>query len=157
MDAIYPCVAGLDVDCAFTGNQAVGGAGGAGAAGGQGSGAAILGDRGNVTIRDCTFTDNQALGGAGGTNGAGGAAVGGALRAAGRDGAIFMLVTDSTFTGNSALGGTAGSGAAGGLADGGAIANVQTFADTRIQTLALRDCVLQDNAAIGGAGVFRPP
>jgi hypothetical protein len=141
-------------DCTFTINQAVGGAGGAGAAGGQGSAAGVLGDHGTVTIRDCTFINNQAMGGAGGTNGAGGAALGGALRVAGRDGNISMLVTDSTFTGNSALGGTAGSGAAGGLADGGAIANVQQFANNHIQTLTLRDSVVQDNEAIGGTGAI---
>jgi hypothetical protein len=134
-------------DCTFTGNQAVGGAGGAGAAGGQGSAGAVLADRGDLTIRDSVFQDNLAVGGPGST---GGAAKGGALRVAWRDGDVSVLVTDSSFTDNQAIGGT-GVGA-GGLASGGAIANIQDFANANLQTLIFRDCVVQGNEAIGGAG-----
>jgi hypothetical protein len=138
-------------DSTFTDNQAVGGAGGAGPAGGQGS-AAVLADHGTLTIQDCTFRDNQARGGTGGTGGNGGASVGGALRVAGRDGDVSVLVTDSTFEDNQAIGGAGGSGGVGGLASGGGIANVQQFANNYRQTLTLRDCVVTGNEAVGGAG-----
>ncbi len=140
-------------DCTFTANEAVGGAGGTGAPGGQGSAAGVLADRGTATIRDCAFYGNLAMGGPGGAGGNGGAAKGGALRIAGRDGDISVLVADSIFAeNNQAIGGTAGSGGVGGLASGGAIANIQDFANSYSQTLTLRDCLVQGNQALGGAG-----
>ncbi len=134
-------------DCTFIGNQAVGGAGGAGAAGGQGSAGAVLADRGTLTIQDSTFLGNVAEGGSGST---GGAAKGGALRVAARDGDVSVLVTDSVFGGNQAIGGTASG--VGGLATGGAAANIQDFANSNLQSLILRDCVVLNNEAVGGSG-----
>src|SRR5205085_1836020 len=63
-----------------------------------------------------------------------------------------VLATDCFFAGNESIGGAAGSGGIGGLGEGGAIANVQIFALANTSTLTLRDCVLYDNEAVGGAG-----
>jgi hypothetical protein len=139
-------------DCIFLDNRSTGGAGGDHAAGGQGSCGAFLADHGVNVLHDCTFLGNESIGGVGGAGGNGGPGRAGALRLGPRDGNVSVLATDCFFAGNEALGGAAGAGGAGGLGEGGAIANVQIFALANTSTLTLRDCVLYDNEAIGGAG-----
>ena len=139
-------------DCTFLDNRSTGGAGGAHTAGGQGSCGAFLADHGINVLSGCTFIGNESIGGAGGTGASGGAGRAGALRVGPRDGNVSVLVTDSFFTGNEAIGGAAGLGGVGGLGEGGAIANVQIFNLPNTSTLTLRDCVLVNNTALGGAG-----
>jgi hypothetical protein len=150
-DTDPPASASLS-DCTFFKNQSTGGAGGDHAAGAQGACGAFLADHGVDVLSGCWFIDNVSTGGAGGIGGNGGPGRAGALRLGPRDGNVSVLATDCFFAGNKAIGGAAGAGGVGGLGEGGAIANVQTFALTNTSTLTLRDCVLRDNTAMGGAG-----
>jgi hypothetical protein len=134
------------LDCAISGNPAVGGMG----AGGGLDNFADTVDPTTVdvvTVTETTFLGNQALGGAGGSGAAGGVGVGGAI-AVGQDAHFgfpdspsLTLVAD-TFGGNLARGGDGGSGGDGwggalGLVSGTASASGSTFGG---------------NHAVGGSG-----
>jgi hypothetical protein len=155
-DTDPPASASLS-DCTFLDNRSTGGTGGDHAAGAQGSCGAFLADHGVDVLRGCTFIGNESIGGAGGIGANGGPGRAGALRLGPRDGNVSVLATDCFFAGNKAIGGTAGLGGVGGLGEGGAVANVQIFGSIPIigaqtSNLTLRDCVLTDNEAVGGAG-----
>ena len=139
-------------DSIFCDNSSTGGAGGDHAAGAQGSSGAFLADHSVNVLSDCQFIDNVSTGGAGGIGGNGGPGRAGALRLGPRDGDVSVLATDCYFAGNKAIGGAAGAGGVGGLGEGGAVANVQITPNAFTSALTLRDCVLYDNEAVGGAG-----
>jgi uncharacterized protein (TIGR03118 family) len=151
---------------AFTGNQAIGGAGGDGGAGGaggngfQGNGGAITnGGKGSTAlVTHCSFTENQATGGAGGNGGAGKR---GGSGGSGQGGAIMqfsatLTVEHSQFTDNQATGGAGGNGGAGangGAGNGGAInSGVANATPTLMPTLMLDHLMIQGNRATGGRG-----
>jgi uncharacterized protein (TIGR03118 family) len=151
---------------AFTGNQAIGGAGGNGGAGGaggngsQGNGGAITnGGAGSMAlVTHSTFADNQATGGAGGDGGAGKK---GGSAGSGQGGAIMqfsatLTVEHSQFTDNQATGGAGGNGgtgANGGAGNGGAInSGVANATPTLVPTLTLDHLMIQGNRATGGRG-----
>ena len=123
-------------NCAFTGNQVVGGNGaGLGFASGKGQGGAIYSAE-NLTLTGCTFsTNNMATGG----NGALGTGLQrGGNGAAGQGGAVFNAVgsaslTNCSFYANTARGGNGGnghSGGDGGAGNGGGVGNAATLVMT---------------------------
>jgi hypothetical protein len=116
--------------CAFTGNQAVGGAGNTGGVVtgfGLGGGlASYLGAK--VTVENSAFSGNQAKGSDGGAGRSGGDGLGGGLY---NDGTSTLTITGSAISANEAAGGAGfpdGDGDGGGLyIDLGAIVSLDPF------------------------------
>jgi len=141
-------------DCAFTGNQVLGGNGfGFGATGNAGQGGAIF-NEGNLAANGCTFaSNNMALGGDGAAGlarqrgGDGGAGEGGAVFNAPGVGAFL---TNCSFYANIARGGNGASGSSGGnggAGHGGAVGNAGS--------LVMTACTVSSNSggnSTGGTG-----
>jgi hypothetical protein len=131
------------VDCAFTGNAAIGGdaihPGFLGGFAGGGGLALTFGPGDGHTLRDLRFTNNRAAGGDGVSGAAGGDAAGGGLLIE----SATVTVSDAHFSANTAQGGDSPDGPAGN-ASGGAIRSTGD--------LTIRDAHLSGNRALGGSG-----
>jgi CSLREA domain-containing protein len=145
-------------DCAFIGNQAIGGnnSGTDGSNGGVAIGGAVYNlFNGVITCNRCTFTGNSVTGGKGANNsgagafgGTGGAGQGGAIW---NDATCTLAINNCTFANNTATGGlggdnvsTNGRGGTGGTGSGAGVFNRETMTVTA--------CTFSSNAGVGGAG-----
>jgi hypothetical protein len=135
--------------CAFTNNQAVGGAGdSASAFVGEGMGGALENFGGTITtVTGSTFSGNQAIGSNGVAGGNGGDGLGGGL--ANQTGST-LTVSGCTLSGNQAIGGAGGVGGNGGNGLGGGIYNDGSTA-FGVSALTLLLSTITANAASGGA------